>query len=306
VNSTLKIILGTAILIGFIAGVQHYIGWAELLQPWRDAAPDTLFAALTLTFVTYLLRAARLHDYFHTLLRGHFATSLKLTLQHNLLNNLLPMRAGELSFPVLMFRYFGVPAGVSVPALFWFRVMDLHTLLAIALVAAGDLWLAPQRVWPVAAAWMALPVVAFRLHLRGARALGNADTGWKKIVARVLASFPQTSGAFWRAWAWTWVNWVVKLGVFAWVLRMFVEAPWSATWLGSIFGDATSVLPIHGVAGAGTYEAGVVAALIPAGIDAEAALRGAVNLHLFLLGSTLLGGLAALALPGGARAKAET
>jgi len=57
------------------------------------------------------------------------------------------------------------------------------------------------------------------------------------------------------------------------------------------------VLPVHGLAGAGTYEAGVVAALLPFGVAPAAALAGAVNLHLFLLGAALLGGALAL-LPG--------
>ena len=58
------------------------------------------------------------------------------------------------------------------------------------------------------------------------------------------------------------------------------------------------MLPFHGVAGAGTYEAGIVAALLPFDIEPAIALTAAVNLHLFLLGSTLLGGLAAMFLPG--------
>jgi predicted phage tail protein len=41
----------------------------------------------------------------------------------------------------------------------------------------------------------------------------------------------------------------------------------------------------------------MVAALLPTGIAAETALAGAVNLHLFLLGVTLLLGLAALLSP---------
>ncbi len=302
-NSTAKIILGTLILIGFVAGVEHYVGWVELLRPWREVSAAAMAIALALTFVTYALRAARTYDYFRTLLRGQFVLNFKLTLQHNLLNNLLPMRTGEVSFPVLMSRYFGVQASVSVPVLFWFRVMDLHALVAIALVAAGDLWLAPSVVWPATAVWIVLPVIAFRLHVRGARALNGATHGWRRAVARILASFPQTPGAFWRAWFWTWINWLTKLAVFAWVLGLFVAVPPSAAWLASIFGDATSVLPIHGVAGAGTYEAGVVAALLPAGIAADDALRGAVNLHLFLLGSTLLGGLVAMLLPRGDREK---
>ncbi len=296
-NSKIKIFLGALILIAFVVAVERYIGWVELLRPWQSASPVELAGAIALTFLTYGLRAMRLHDYFSTLLRGQFAANMKLTLQHNLLNNLLPMRAGELSFPVLMSRYFSVQPGVSIPVLFWFRLMDLHTLIAIALFAAGDLWLDHRYVLPLVFAWLTLPVLSFHAHQRGSRVLRDADGGWKKFAAKVLASFPQTSTAFWRAWFWTWVNWLVKLAVFAWVLRMFIDSPWSAAWLAAIFGDATSVLPIHGVAGAGTYEAGVIAALAPAGIDMNTAVRGAVNLHLFLLGSTLLGGIAAAFLP---------
>ncbi|HHM05194.1 MAG TPA: UPF0104 family protein, partial [Gammaproteobacteria bacterium] len=93
---------------------------------------------------------------------------------------------------------------------------------------------------------------------------------------------------------WTYVNWLVKLAAFAWVLTLFAPVPAAPALLGVIAGDLTSVLPVHGVAGAGTYEAGVVAALLPLGLDAGAALRGAVNLHLFILASTVLGGAASL------------
>jgi hypothetical protein len=40
-----------------------------------------------------------------------------------------------------------------------------------------------------------------------------------------------------------------------------------------------------------------VAALVPAGVDPRAALAGAVNLHLFVLGVTLLLGALAFLLP---------
>ena len=89
----------------------------------------------------------------------------------------------------------------------------------------------------------------------------------------------------------------IKLAVFAWILGLFASMGTVAAWVGVIAGDLTSVLPLHGVAGAGTYEAGVVAALLPFGIDAKIALQAAVNLHLFILGSTLLAGLLSLGLP---------
>ena len=60
------------------------------------------------------------------------------------------------------------------------------------------------------------------------------------------------------------------------------------SWAGATTGELSSVLPIHGIAGAGTYEAGVLIGLLPWGLDQGLALASAVNLHLFVLGSTLL------------------
>jgi len=57
------------------------------------------------------------------------------------------------------------------------------------------------------------------------------------------------------------------------------------------------VLPVYGIAGAGTCEAGVVAALVPAGIVIPTRSRPSVNLHLFLLSCTLLSGLLSYLLP---------
>jgi glycosyltransferase 2 family protein len=64
--------------------------------------------------------------------------------------------------------------------------------------------------------------------------------------------------------------------------------------------ELSSVLPFHGIAGSGSYELAAVAALVPLGVDPKLALAGAVNLHLFLLGSTLLLGALAFLLPRGA------
>jgi hypothetical protein len=62
-------------------------------------------------------------------------------------------------------------------------------------------------------------------------------------------------------------------------------------------GELSSVLPFHGFAGAGTYEAGIVAGLVPLGLELEPALQGAVNLHLFVLGVSVLAGAMAALIP---------
>ena len=94
--------------------------------------------------------------------------------------------------------------------------------------------------------------------------------------------------------------------VFAWILRTFSPMPFSYALLGSATGELSSVLPFHGIAGAGTYEAGVLAGLVPLGVEMEAALKAAVNLHLFVLGASILAGALAALVPFAGRKPDET
>jgi glycosyltransferase 2 family protein len=292
-------LLGVGILAGFIAFIEVYFGWPKLLAPWLLVPVGQIAVAAVLILISYWLRAVRFYDYFRTEMAGRFALCIKLMLQHNLLNNILPMRTGELSFPVLMTRYFSVPALRSIPALLWFRAMDLHTLGFFGVLAV------PSAAWPwplatiALALWLPLPWLSFHFSSRWRHALQRHDQKPAyRLLSRVLQGLPQAPAAFWRAWGWTALNWVFKLGAFVWVLRLFIPISLPAAWMGSIAGDLTSVLPVHGLAGAGTYEAGVVAGLLPYGVAAQPALAAAVNLHLFLLGTTLVGGAISLFIGG--------
>ena len=293
----LRYLAGAVLLIGLILLVENWIGWSTLLSPWRTLAPGYLAAAIILVFLSYSLRALRVYDYFLNETRGQFGVCLRLSLQHNLLNNLLPMRSGELSFPVLMSRCFSIPAMRSVPALLWFRLLDLHTLIAFALFMLGESLVGSVLGAVLGLAWMTLPWLGFKLYAAWQARLIHSSEKLGKILHQVLESLPQQPHLFWRSWLWTLLNWAIKLTVFAWILTLFAELPLSTAWIGATFGDFTSVLPIHGIAGAGTYEAGVVAGLAPFGIKPSEALQAAVNLHLFVLGCTLLSGLFSLFLP---------
>jgi len=228
-------------------------------------------------------------------MRGAFIICFKLMLQHNLLNNLLPMRSGELSFPILMARYFNVPMIRSIPVLLGFRILDLHTLILFALIAAATYWFGTLMTLVLIPVWGILPYIAFRYS----RPLGllldrHSDRKMYILLKKALAGLPQTPGSFYMAWMWTLINWAVKLGVFAWVLILFIDIPLAAAWSGAITGDLTSVLPVHGLAGAGTYEAGVIAGIIPYNITPSSALQAAINLYVFVLASTIIGGAASL------------
>lgn len=48
----------------------------------------------------------RIFDYAYTLMRGEFLSTLRPGLIHKLLSSFLPMRLGQLTYPILMRRYF--------------------------------------------------------------------------------------------------------------------------------------------------------------------------------------------------------
>jgi uncharacterized membrane protein YbhN (UPF0104 family) len=289
--------LSVALLLVFVVLIERYIGWARLLSPWLAVDKDLLGLMLALVLASYAIRAVRLYVYFQTDLQGEYPLALKLMLQHNLANNFLPMRSGELTFPLLMSRYFGISLSRSMPALLWFRMFDLHTMALLALWALGTQWFNQRLVAVVALLWLILPWLLFVFnHWLLAQLHGRERGRLRGLLVRLLEGAPADRGLLLKTWFWSLINWLVKLLAFAWLLALFAQLGIAQALLGVIGGELTSVLPIHGVAGAGTYEAGIVAALLPLGVEAQVAVSAAVNLHLFLLGATLLGGLVSLVL----------
>ena len=293
----IRYVISGLILAAFVVLVEVYFGWSALLRPWLQLSLAKMLMAVALVLISYWLRAMRLYDYFRDEMHTKFSLCLKLMLQHNLVNNLLPMRMGELSFPVLMTRYFKVPMIRSFPALLAFRLLDLHTLFLFALITVAGHWLGMIATVVLLCAWVALPCVAITFSGRLGSFIATRPPGkLRSWLNQAWTGLPQTPRSFYMSWMWTLINWAVKLGVFAWILMMFIDVPLAAAWTGAITGDLTSVLPIHGLAGAGTFEAGVVTGLMPYRVSASAALQAAINLHIFVLATTLIGGALSLLL----------
>jgi len=289
-------LVGGLLLAGLVAWVHHAVGWAALLAPWRDLAPSHLLGLLALAALSYVLRAVRAWDALRAQVGGRFLTMLRITVLHTAANNLLPMRLGEAAFPLLVRRHYGLRLTRGTLALAWIRLMDLHVLGLVAgialLLSTGE----ALPVWLAIAAWL----LALPLAIRLLPALGRRVTA-QGLVGRLLRAVRETGPAdvaeLSRLYLWTALSWVAKIAAFAAITAHFLDAPTGALLAGIVGAELSSVLPFHGVAGAGSYEAAMVAALYPFGVSPNAALGAAVNLHIFLLGVTLLSSLAALLLP---------
>jgi hypothetical protein len=296
-ESLLKYVLGTLILLVFAVFIEYFIGWFKLLQPWKGLDTLSLVAVVPTILITYCLRALRIYDFFHHEMQGRFTLCLRLSLQHNMLNNLLPMRTGELSFPWLMSRYFSITATRSVPVLLWFRLLDIHTLIILALLIAGTYFLPLWACIVSTLLWLPLPWLIFRFYRPLLNSISQHQGKLWYIFQTILESLPQDYAMFWRTWMWTALNWILKLVVFAWVLMLFGGIEFVAAWIGATTGDISSILPINSIANVGTFEAGVVAGLVPFDIAATDALIAAINLHLFVLSCTMISGILSRSLP---------
>jgi hypothetical protein len=273
------------------------------------ARPDWQTWALTLSglLVSYALRAARLQVVLN--LEGHTRAphkwlglrtdALRVILMHNAAINLLPMRAGELSFPWLASRELGMPVPRAIACLMWMRVQDLIVLMLLGLA----LWPGLPAWWRVAglvglvAAWKASTWLMQRWFGRHTQTASDTDGKFGALIRRLQHALLEPEHHHPLAWLATLANWSLKLAAGACLLSAVSTAPWGIAWAGALGGELAAIVPLQGPAGFGTYEAGVWAGMAPHLPPASPALSQAVSaalaLHVcFLLCAILAGALA--------------
>lgn len=287
---------GAMLLVALVASVHLTVGWGALLAPWLAFSPRLVIWLFLLTALSYVLRALRVYDWLRPRLQGRFPQVLRLSILHNTANNLLPMRAGELVFPWLMRRYFGYGLLESGATLLWIRILDLHFL---GLVGVLILYLRrPAWPWLLAGAlWLAGLALLVLVGRAGISPSSRGRGRLRRLMRQVAAAAPADPRRVLRVYLWTALSWGLKFVAFASVLQHFVPVDFWRALAGVMGAELSSVLPFHGIAGSGSYELAALAALVPLGVDPRQALAGAVNLHLFVLGATLLLGASALLLP---------
>lgn len=295
-NTLIKWLLGLALLIGLILWVQYKVGWSHLLAPWQDLSLTDLIGLLAITAMSYIVRAIRIYDYSYQLLRGSFLATLRLTLLHNALNNFLPMRLGELAYPILMKRYFDQSYIASSVTLIWIRVLDLHFLGLPILIFFYILYHNQIWLWFIPPWLMLVPAMYWGHNLLYQKTINNAGK-FATLANKILGHVPDNAWQFSRIWLWTAITWSCKLIAFTLIVLHFSNLDLGRAVLGTLGAELSSVLPIHGIAGAGTYELAMSAVLLPLGIDVDTILKAAVNLHLYLLGTSLLLAICGLLLP---------
>ncbi len=295
-------ILSFATFLAVIVLVEMIWGWATLLSFWQAIPSSALILFTFLYWFSYLVRSLRISIYFKSEhIRLPTKIVLPLVVKQTFWANLLPAKAGEISFPILMKRAFGTPYTHSVPALLVLRLFDAYVLGSIALGMILVQWSVGGLIGWLALA-MLLPLLG--IHLRKqCIGLVYRFRGVKKVrfFWRVLASIPDSHLTLIKMTGLSWLNWAVKIFLFAALLASMTPFELPQTILGALFGEVSGMLP--GLPGGfGSYEAAVSFGLLThateqIAIDKSLIVAAALNSHFFILFNSVLGAIIAFLLP---------
>ncbi|MBR9793156.1 MAG: hypothetical protein GYB58_15550 [Gammaproteobacteria bacterium] len=284
---TIKILLPLALLILTIIAVERFVGWHTIVRGFNDLPGDYLAAAMGLMVVSYVLRTWRIQV--SLTIKGHFSELFKLSLTHNILNIMMPMRTGEASFPIFMKAQFNVPMLTASMHLIMFRLLDLLCLLCI-----GGVLLLWQDLPLFSLAICGVFVLAIRytelLKTFALRLLYPAHQPLLVKIRDTLTPLPTSGKTYFTIALLTLCSWLSKLTAFVLIVLGISGLSFHTALLGIVGADLSSVLPIHGVAGSGTFEGAFILAAEIDGISNLQSsfpqlLEASVQLHVFLLGS---------------------
>ena len=229
----------------------------------------------------YLARATRLWLEWRTVSTVRLPTMLAIAVQHNAAVHLLPMRAGELSFPFLLKRHAGASLTDAALSLATLRLQDLATVMALGVLL---LWPGIGALALLAAAVMAFLLLQPRLQ------------AWRPQHPKLarLAEAVRRSRAGHVGWLLCFISWSLKIGVVAMLLGQLTDLPALTAMRGALGGELSAGMPVQGPAQFGAYEASMVGVVMldaGIGLDAAAMTAAAFVVHLFIFAVACFAGL---------------
>lgn len=265
-NPKLKWFLSSLATFAGILLIVYFVPFGEIARAVKEISPSHLFAALTLYGLSYLFRTFRWKYYYpRAPLGGLFFT----TAVNTFLNNLLPARLGELSIFALLRRY-DSELKTTVGKFLKVRLLDGFALLTFLTFAVVSIKLSPS--WGFFIALLVYPSGIFISRLLPLP---------KKVPTLKLELVPffLSLGAL-----------LSKLLAVYLVLEN-LGLDFLRFTVGFLGGELSTIMPIHSVAGLGSYETGFSLALkLFLGESFGEGFKVGFLSHAFLLfGSTLFG-----------------
>jgi len=290
-KSKKSFLVSIAILLLFGYFLYEYRVFENLREIFKKLSPEYLLLSLLFYSLTYFLRAERFFLAFKRRI-GRLELVAVMAV-HTFFNNLLPMRAGELSLPLILKRLFGVEFQSSGGVLLFMRVLDLLSLSFLFSLSTVALALSKGEAPLLYLSFIIffVLVVASLFLFKLLRFLSKRWIVFEGLflIAKELSAFRALLKLFLQSLG----IWLLKFFSFYFILKAAgLSFGFFETVFVSTFGEITSVLPLHSFGGFGTYEAGLVGGFKLLGLKTSYALTVAFYFHILLLAMSALLALA--------------
>lgn len=283
------------------------IDYLKVISLFAEINYTYIIISFIFYFLLILVRALRIK------LLARSDTSIKnlfaIVMMNNFFINLLPMRTGEISLPILLNKYAGIEKKNGFMMLFYLRSLDFFVVLMFLFVAVLFFSSDILEIYNVSSfAIIVLAAIILSTLFAGEKALFFLRNIFAKInrlkflarssgtIDKLLSSYKFYKSKFA-------VVFILSIAIF--LLLIFVLGfALKAYSIGLDYSEVVSVsliiimimsLPINGIAGIGTIELGISAFLISTGIAKNLAISVAFNYHFIsLLFIIFCGGLSYL------------
>lgn len=281
----LKFAIGLGLLIGTLWLVFSVLDVPKLLTAFRNLPHEVVAIVLALGAASWVLRGLRTWVLFSHI---PLTEALGMSFVHNTANNLAPMRLGELALPALAKWRGGVAFSTGFTGLIWIRFLDLVSLVGIAMAV---LWM--PKAPTLMLAFLALLIFLMPLALRWTLPFSAripCPMALRPLRAQLLHEATQgvRLHRLWRLTVLAWLCKLIGMGVLLATLSGLSLSQVMSVILGA---ELSSILPIHGLAGAGSYQAGGILGGALMGQTAVVGLALSVQLHLYVLSLTAVFGI---------------
>lgn len=302
-NTSVRLLLTLLIVILLLGWMFHDVDVPAALQTLNEAEARIWIWVPLGYLLLYIARVYRFRS-LPALANTRFDLLLSIVSLHNFWNNVLPVRAGELSFVYLLRKHLNVNIGSSAGMLLVIRLFDfvaslLFFLLSLYLTgtAARETTAAPVFV-VVALAIFAIILWKLSLIAEYSTAILDRVLPDFKIKASLLTTLGNlrrttreigTLSAYTRLLLTTILCNGCAYAIFYAVLRsMHVSLSVWQVILGATFAMFAVMLPINAPGNVGPLDAGWVTGFLLVGLDKEVCLATAMLMHLLLLLSVCL------------------
>ncbi len=301
-NKNIAKLSAVILTIGLLYILLSQIQYVDVINTLISINPVYIIVGFVLYICSYFLRSFRFYILLHR--KIGIKDLFNIICVHNMVNNILPARTGELSYIYLLKKLHKKTTGEGVASLMVARVFDviaLSSLFLISVLIVNDLPEIVMNAIEIVAIFMFIMLIFVIALLYSGRFFLDIITRFsekynlnqRKLVNYLLKVAGETVDSLEKTSLGNGIYLVLISSILIWFLNysmvffllqgMNIFITLQKVILGATFCLLTTVLPIQGVGGFGTSETVWTLVFVPLGMSLETAIISGLSYHIILI-----------------------